>query len=364
MKRILFLAADLCSGGAERQMVTIARLLKDKGYDVAVYCYDKADFYAHILRESKIPIVWDLEPTNHLKRMIKVRRFIRRRQFDIVISFLPTCNFLNDFAAIGGKKWSVITGVRSAYEKFFESKRGILFSRFQKYSDYIVCNSENAKKMWLKYIPDHKQKLKVIYNTVSLPQITSSYNPKQYGKLHIIVAATYQYLKNPIGLIKSILLMSQEEKELVVIDWYGRPEISRGNTEVFDLMSKMITENHLESIIRLHKDTSDIADLMNKADVVMLLSHFEGLPNVICEGMALGKPIIMSRVSDYSTLVTDANGHLCDYDNYESIKTAILYMAQLPIDILIEMGHESLLRASHLFSTETIVSQWIQLIES
>jgi glycosyltransferase involved in cell wall biosynthesis len=38
---------------------------------------------------------------------------------------------------------------------------------------------------------------------------------------------------------------------------------------------------------------------MYESDVVALVSKLEGLPNTVCEGMALGKPIIMTRVFRY-----------------------------------------------------------------
>lgn len=362
MKRILFLAADLCSGGAERQMVTVACLLKKKGYDVTVYCYDKADFYAHILNNAEIPIVWELEPTNYLRRIRKVRRFIRQGHFDTIISFLPTCNFLNDIAAIGGKKWKVITGERSSRESTFTSIRGKFFCWLQRHSDYIVSNSSNACNLWRKHYPKYEDKLKVIYNCVQLFPLHSEYISKVNGKLHIVVAASFQYLKNSLGLVEALLLMTEEEKSKIVIDWYGRREISRGDTSAYDDTLSAIQNNKLNECFILHPDTKEIADKMNQSDVVMLLSKFEGLPNVICEGMTIGKPIIMTRMSDYQVLVDESNGFLCDWDKPISIKEAILKMASLSKDQLQTMGQYSKGKALILFSEKSITQCWEEII--
>lgn len=362
MKRILFLAADLCSGGAERQMTTVACGLKKKGYDVMVYCYDKADFYSPILKEANIPIVWELEPTKYLKRIINVRRFVKKGCFNAVISFLPTCNFLNDLAAVGNHHWTVITGERSARESTFTSRRGKLYGWFQKYSDFIVCNSENARKMWYNHLPQFVSKLKVIYNCVQLGAIQSDYVPKKEGRLHILVAATYQYLKNPLGLIEALGLMSEEERNSIVIDWYGRMDMSKGDTKAYDDTREAIRKNNLGDVFVLHPDTKEIADKMNQADAVMLLSHFEGLPNAICEGMTIGKPIIMTRVSDYDILVDESNGFLCDWDNPESIKAAILSMEKLSQEQLQMMGESSKNKAVELFSADVITQQWEAVI--
>lgn len=64
MKKILFLSGNLSSGGAERQMVTIAILLSKKGYDVEFACYGEGDFYSYLLEKEKIKIHWKKQKIN------------------------------------------------------------------------------------------------------------------------------------------------------------------------------------------------------------------------------------------------------------------------------------------------------------
>ena len=362
IKRILFLSPNLGSGGAERQIVTVASLFKGKGYDVEFLCYADGDFYEHILKDKGIRVHWIIQ-SNYLKRMLTVRCFIRNGGYDVIVSFLHTPNFLNDFAAVGGRKWKVITGERSAKEDFFKSKRGKVFAWFQRYSDAIVCNSENARKMWLKYYPQCENRIKVIYNTVNLQPVSTEYIPKRDSRLHIVVAASYQYLKNPIGVVKALALMSDEEREKIRIDWYGRKEVVRGDTIAYDEAIELIKQHGLGDVIALHGDTKEIHDRMQEADMIALFSSREGLPNAICEGMTLGKPIIMSKVSDYDVLIDESNGFLCDWDNSESIKNVLIEASSLSVDELRQMGECSERKAKMMFSNETIIDKWIELIK-
>jgi hypothetical protein len=360
--KILFLIDSLGSGGAQRQIVTISKLLKDRGFDVSVLCYTYEDFFSKYLKESRISIYWEIEP-NYIKRILRVRKFIRRGNYNAVISFLEVPNFLNCVAAIGGKTWKVITSERSAKREIFHSRQGKIFAWFQRYADTIVCNSNNAREMWLEFYPQYKDKLDVIYNPVLLPKITSEYVPKRNGKLHIVVAASYQYLKNPIGLIKALALLDKNQREQIKVDWYGRIEVTNGNTRAYDEARLLLEENNLQHVIELHEPTTDILNRMNEADVVALFSELEGLPNAICEGMMIGKPIIMSKVSDYSVLIDNSNGLLCEWNKIESIKNAIIYMMNLKSDDLIEMGKVSKNKAEVLFSSSIILKQWVNLIE-
>lgn len=362
-KRILFLSPNLGSGGAERQMVTVASLFKDKGYDVEFLCYTEGDFYEHILQDKGIKVHWIILP-DYFKRMLTVRSFIRKRKYDAVVSFTETPCFLNNFAAVGGRKWKVITGERSAREDFFKSKGGKVFAWFQRYSDSIVCNSENARQNWLKYYPQYENKLKVIYNTVNLQPVSTEYIPKRDGRLHIVVAASYQYLKNPIGVMKALILMSDEERKKIRIDWYGRKEVVRGDTRAYDEAIELIKQHGLGDVIALHGDTKEIHDRMQEADMVALFSSREGLPNAICEGMTLGKPIIMSKVSDYDVLIDESNGFLCDWDSAESIRDVFLKASSLSVDDLGQMGECSRHKAERLFENASVIDKWIDVVNS
>ena len=363
-KKVLFLSPDLGreGGGAERQIVTVGCLLKDAGFDVEYLYYADGDFYAPILEEKQIPIKCKLLP-NYLKRMFYVRTFIRKGNYDAVISFLETPNFLNNFAAVGGKSWKVITGERSAQKRTFLSIKGKIFCWFQRYADYIVCNSDNAKKLWKTYYPQYENKLMTIYNNVTLRSVSSSYVPKRDGRVHIVVAASYQNVKNAIGLVNALVLLNEQERGKIHVDWYGKKVIATTGTKEYDDACNAIEKNGLQDVITLHEGTTEIHDRMNEADAVGLFSKYEGLPNAICEGMMLGKPIVMTRVSDYATLIDESNGFLCDWDSSETIKNALLRLINLRQDELLEKGKNSKIRAERLFSKERIIKQWTDFIK-
>lgn len=358
-KKVLFLAANLLPGGAERQIVTVARLLKRKGHDVSFYCYGEGNFYGHLLEEDKIPIVWEYSSDKPLRRIFKVRSFIRQGNFDAVVSFLPPENCLNDIAAIGSKNWKVITGLRFCPKRPPTTIKEKVYAWLLRFSDNIVSNSYLAAETWSANHPKHRKKFKIIYNNVQLGSIGAEYVPKADGKLNIVVAASYQELKNADGLIKALSMMSEEERNGIHIDWYGN---HNSDEAYYSSLVKKIKEEGFEAQINFNSQIDTIYDIMNRADAVMLLSHTEGLPNAICEGMMLGKPIIMTRVSDYKVLVDEKNGLLCDSHDIESIKNALLKMASMNTSELLELGIKSKQKAENLFLEEIITNKWESLI--
>jgi glycosyltransferase involved in cell wall biosynthesis len=68
----------------------------------------------------------------------------------------------------------------------------------------------------------------------------------------------------------------------------------------------------------------DISNLMAQASIVLLPSYSEGMPLVILESMALGKPIIATPVGAIPEMIADGhNGYLVDVGNPEAIAHAI-----------------------------------------
>lgn len=362
--KILCLIDGLGSGGAQRQMVGLLKMLDKRGFEVELLCYHKEEFFAEELREIGIPIFWKISKSN-VGRIMTIRKFIRGGHYDVVISFLTVPNFLNCVAAIGGRDWKVITGERNSQSDIFRSFRGKLFAWFQRYSDTIVCNSNNASKMWAHFYPAYRRKLMTIYNKINLGLVNSEYIPKRGNRLHIVVAASYDnYRKNPYGLINAINLMTDEEKECINVNWYGEKNVSIGGTKTYDECLQLIRQYDLEQTIHLEGPVRDIINEMNRADVVALVSSVEGLPNTICEGMMLGKPVLMTKVSDFEILVDESNGFLCDWDKPESIKDALIDAIGKSREQLIELGRNSKEKAIALFSEEHIVNSWVKLIEN
>lgn len=359
--RVLLLIPSLGSGGAERQLVTLAVLLKKNGFDIEFLIYHQEYFFKDILDENLINVNI-VKAKNNFQRVLKVRQFIKKFNSEVVISFLETADFINCISSIGGGDFKVITTELSSNPSTFNTYKGKLFGLFRRYSDYIICNSNNALKLWSYYYPSYIGKLDVIYNPVLLPKITSEYIYRKNKKLNLVVAASYQYLKNPIGLINAVILLDENFRKKLKIDWYGRIEVTTGDTKAYDEAIALIQNNNLHEVITLHPPTKEIANIMNSADVVGLFSELEGLPNAICEAMMIGKPIIMTKVSDYDLLVDESNGILCDWNNPESIKFALEKMLKLDELSITEMGKSSKNKAEKLFSSEKIVKQWTKFL--
>lgn len=362
MKKILFIAGILDGGGAERRLCNISCLLAKRGYEVEVLSYFPQNAFSDQLEEARVKVVYMCG--NYLQRILRIPAYINNGHFDVSISLLPTQGFLNNLSAMiyRGQR-IVITGESSSSSDQFHGVKGSIYTWFQRYSDHLVCNSLNAKQMWEQNRPNYKDKLEVIYNPVMIPEQKVKYTPKRDGKLHILIASSIYSVKNPLGLIEALIQFNEEERRLIKIDWYGRTSTTKDNGGDYLRAVELIKHHNLNDTLIFHGPTSEIYELMANTDAVALFSKLEGLPNAICEGMMLGKPILMTKVSDYSVLVDDENGVLCDWNDPNSIKSAIIKMAHKSPSELLAMGEKSHKKASVLFEKNAVIDRWVDLVE-
>lgn len=357
--KILLLIDSLGCGGAQRQLSNLAVELKNNGHNIKFVRYWDDNFYLPLLEKAGIsPIL--VNEKNLFRRAYKIRKLLRSEKPDVVISFLDAPNFYASLASFGSHSWKLIIGERNCDIAGFTSRSGkIIRSIMAKKADIISCNSQSAANLWAQFYPKTKEKLLTIYNIVEPPKGRGE--PSADGKIRFVVAARKEKEKNLIGVINAIASLSDDEKEVLELHWYGRAVQGQ---DLLAQATELIRHFSLEKCIFLHEPTDRIHDEMAKSDFVSLFSFREGLPNAVLEGMALKKPIVMSKVSDYAVLVNEENGFLCDPADTADIAAAIRAALATTPEQRTEMGEKSYEKLLSICSKDVIVRKWLDLIES
>src|SRR5690606_17309888 len=221
-------------------------------------------------------------------------------------------------AALPSRKWKLVVGERNADPAILKSPKLRLIRFGHLLADFVVSNSqENLDMVHKANFLLSRNKGKVIYNFVDNRLLLENIEqPKQNLKINIVVAARHEPQKNIVGVINALNLLSVNERNKLELTWYGGIETD----ESFIRAKSLISAAKLSDVFRLKPKTLSISEIMKNADVVGLFSLYEGLPNAICEAMALGKPIICSRVSDLPKLIIEnVNGFLCNPEDPDSI---------------------------------------------
>jgi len=98
-----------------------------------------------------------------------------------------------------------------------------------------------------------------------------------------------------------------------------------------DKVADLIQALDLNSLVTIYDFTDDPLKVLEQAQLLVLPSHTEGLPNAILEAMAVGLPVVATEVGGVSSLISDGtNGLLVPPGNPEALARAMAFMVQNP----------------------------------
>ncbi|MGL6211464.1 MAG: glycosyltransferase, partial [Paracoccaceae bacterium] len=121
-------------------------------------------------------------------------------------------------------------------------------------------------------------------------------------------------------------------------------------------LQSQITAAGLDGQITLAgwKDEAGVRAALSAATALILPSFAEGLPVVVMEAMAAGRPVIATSIAGIPELVTPDTGWLVPAGDSEALATAIAAFAATPANRLSEMGISARTRvfARHDIDTE------------
>ena len=317
MKKIILFTDSLVGGGAQRQLVGLAKLLKDNGHDITVIPYHRNEFYLPFLEENNIRYIYLSKAENKFLRIPTILKFIQRENPDTLIAYQETPSLIAAIVKIVMKKVNVIVSERNTtqYVGLNEKVRFFLY----RWVDTIVPNSysqENFIKFRYKRLAN---KIRTITNFVDVEKFV--YTPKvKNDTTLIIVAATIFESKNTLGFIDALKIIKEKGLDCKV-KWFGKSDLY---SDYLQACNKKIEEYNLNEQIELLDKTQRINEEYVRADYVCLPSFYEGTPNVICEAMSCGRPIICSNICDNPIYVQNKiNGFLFDPLNIEDIANTL-----------------------------------------
>lgn len=364
--KILCVIDSLSSGGAQRQLVELALGFKEYGHQISFLTYHHIPFYNSALESNGISISC-IHTKSYIRRLLSMRRFIRKGNYDAVLAFLEAASFICEISGFPYRKWKLVVGERNANPNIEKSVKLRIFRWFHLFADFIVANSYANMKIIRKVNPWLPQsKCKVFYNIVDFSRWKpiDDFTFQANGKIKIVVAARQNYQKNLNGLVDAILLLSEEERSKLEINWYGDSIVEPYLDNSFMEAYLKIKLHNIENIITFHPATHDITGIIQKSDAVGLFSFYEGFPNAVCEGMACRKPVISSAVSDLPVFLPYDSNLLCDPESAHSIKKALSYLINLSDDQFEQIGLNNESIAKERFRRQDIVVSYLRLFDS
>lgn len=124
-----------------------------------------------------------------------------------------------------------------------------------------------------------------------------------------------------------------------------------------------LIENNIEGYLSWFGHQEDMVRIYRKSDIVVLPSYREGLPTVLAEACAAGKPIITTTAFGCQDCVDEGiNGYKVPIKSAEALAAAIKKLIDHPLE-RIRMGMNSRKKAENEFDQGVVIRKHLELFK-
>jgi glycosyltransferase involved in cell wall biosynthesis len=299
--RIAFCITDLDVGGAERMFVELVTRLDRHRWEPRVFCLSGPGALVARLQAAEIPVTcFGAKCIRHLGVLQKLTAELKTFTPALLQCFLFHANLVGRLAAWRAGVPHVVCGIRVAERR---SRVPLWLDRLtQRFVDHNVCVSRAVAEFSIQQAGLKASKISVIPNAVDFDRFSNAVAVER-TKLELSAAPLALFVgrldpqKAPFDLLEAFghLLQRNPDWQLLFV----------GDGSLRASMDNWVTQRRLGHFIRIVGWRPDVPELLKTADLLVLPSLWEGMPNIVLEAMAAGLPVVVSRVEGTDELIRD-----------------------------------------------------------
>ena len=158
-------------------------------------------------------------------------------------------------------------------------------------------------------------KVIVIPNGVHVPRTSPRRAPWRVdGEVRLVAIGRLADQKDPLGLIRTI---SALQNDRITLDFYGEGPLEGE-------MQALIAKLNLGNRVRLRGLSRDVRGVMRAADIMVMMSKFEGMPMVMLEAGSEAMPILATPVGATSKILGADRGVLAEAEVFGSALASMI----------------------------------------
>ena len=302
VRRIAIVSSGLGMGGSELQVYQLATGLTSRGWQVTVVSLIAGGYYVPLFREKSIRVIE--VPVSRIATPRSFRRLVatlRDLQVGIVHTQALRANLWGRIAA-NLLSLPVVASVRATYSylprPYYLVERALAIR-----TAWVLTPSRATTQHLVDHVGIPAGKVITIPNAVDLELFHPSRDGIEFrrrlgleGKTVVLAAGRLIAQKNYVGLVSAFARVVNSQFDVVLVV-AGSGPLER---ELKALAANQGCPAHFVGDL----DRSSMADAMAAADIFLMMSDFEGMPNAILEAMAAAKPVVSTAVDGVTDLIT------------------------------------------------------------
>lgn len=352
--RILALYSTLAVGGAERQLEILARGLRTRDFELVVATLRHRGKYFESLRDAGFVTAHaNMQSRTDVPGAVRGYRLWRNRPL-LVLTQSVNAHVIGH--AIARRAGAAHVAVEQGPGAHLGPQQRGLVRLVARRVDRVVAVSR-AQIPELRSLGYRADAIEIIPNgsTEPVPSRSSAEVRRELGlgehDIVVLLVAALRPEKRPDVFVEAIKRAHAREPRVRGVIAGGGP-----------LLDATRSSGSASDGLHVLGERSDVADLMNCADVVSLSSDVEGIPLAAIEAMASSRPVIATDVGGMREVVSTATGVLVPPADSESFSQAILELAAAP-EARISMGLEGRARFVAEFTAELMVERYARLLD-
>lgn len=341
--RILFLNNSFC-GGAERMTLLYAKILAQNGFDcrIGIWNIKNVGFQIKPFMPEGVP--YDIINSPQKLLNFNIARYIWKHKPDIVFSSLP----FTVKAILKMKKFHLLKAKTVVRECNMPSRQKDIVRKiatnYYRFADAIIAQTNEMAEEISQVYHINPSKIHTIYNPTDKKLIENAIKEqagldKKY--INYVGVGRVARQKDFMTMCKAFNIVHQDNPmtRLYIIGNYSDDKVKK-ELDVF------IYENHLDDAVVFAGFQDNPYKYLNEADVFLLSSVKEGLPNVMLDAMFLRKPVVVTKSIPFiaQTVKDGINGFAVEVGDYKDFaikmkKATNMVVQQDTIDINLSESH-------------------------
>lgn len=359
MKNICFTIRNIdCGGGTERVGLRLANALVERGYNVHMVSYDAKANRPFFHCDERIKLWCILDNIFHRRfrwhfwyGAYRFRKYLKRNKIDVVID-IDTFNALWTAPAIKGTDIKWISWDHFNYSYCAGELRKKALQLVHNQANALVLISKADRETYLRETAFKPDFLKQIYNPLSFEVD----HPIDHSKQKKVIAMGRIAPQKGFDL----LLEAWKTVEKQVPDWQLEIVCGYGDYEALEQEAR---DMGLRNVV-CTGPTKDVQGKMSSAAIFALSSRFEGFGLVLTEAAICSVPAVsFDCPCGPNEIITDGyDGLLVEPENVPQFAEKLITLMK-DDELRVQMGRNAYTSA-HRFSMNTILPQWMELIEN
>lgn len=327
-KKILFILPTLFGGGAEKIVVNILRKLDSTEYSLNLLLFSKKGNYLELIPDSVKIYSLNIKRTRHV--FFRLIKEIKKINPDIIFSSLIRVNIILLLASFFlPKKYKIIIREPNMPSAIINFKMApayytLLQKLLYKKAYRIIAQTDEMKEELIKYYKLKSKQIRVVYNPIDTKIIDKSLDNEvsPYSSEHNNIVASGRLLKQKGYdiLIKAfkIVLESNIKFRLYIL---GEDVINEKSNLI-----KLAQDLNIIDYITFLGFKQNPYPYIKFADLFVLSSRWEGMPNVVVESIYIGTPVVATKCIRYLNEIIQEpkNGSLVPILDYQALAKKIL----------------------------------------